>query len=75
MAAGWCPILVQFQANGSGADLFRQTGRLGGVALAGETKIQRQVVHRLQHHLQVEGTGRAGGGTGATPDRYRRPPW
>ena len=37
----------------------------GGISLAGETEIQRQSVGRLEHHAQVMGAGRAGGGAGA----------
>src|SRR6266567_6432388 len=59
------PILVQFEADGSSFDLLRQTRGQGGVAFSCKTEVQREIVHRLQHHFEVERAGSTGGGTRA----------
>ena len=59
------PILVQFQAGGTGADHLLQCLRLRGIALAGEGEIDRQTFGGLDHPHHVPGAGRAGGGRGA----------
>src|SRR2546428_11370752 len=40
------PVLVQLEPDGAGADLIEQPFGPGGVPLAGETDVQRQVVPR-----------------------------
>src|ERR1035437_8113593 len=59
------PVLVQLEAIGPGLDLLLQRRGRRGVALALEAEVHRKRIGRLQHALQVPGSGRAGGGEGA----------
>ena len=58
------PVLVELESHGPSDDLFGESFGLGRVALTEEPEVQRQVIGGLQHHGDVGGSGRAGGGTG-----------
>jgi hypothetical protein len=58
------PVLVQLEADGSGANLLFDALRQRRVALSQEPEVHRQRVHRLQHQLHVTRSRRAGGGVG-----------
>ena len=59
------PVLVQFQAHGTGTDLLAQRFGLRGIALAEQADVDGQCIGGLQHAGQMPGAGRAGGGTRA----------
>ena len=59
------PVLVQLEADRSRGDLLLQRQWQAGVALAEETEVHREAIRRLQHAVDVPGSGRAGGGVGA----------
>ena len=59
------PILVDLEADRSGAQLLGQRLPGGGVALGQQTDIHREVLDGLEHAGQVPGPGRDRGGVGA----------
>ena len=56
------PVFVELEANGACVDLLVQRIGQAGVALAQKAQVHGKGIGRLQHALQVEGAGRAGGG-------------
>src|ERR1700730_1495058 len=66
---GGAPILVQFEGAGAGLDHLDERFRLRRVALAEQTDIDWDPLHRLQHAREVPragGAGRRGGAGGPT---------
>src|SRR5713226_9591033 len=59
------PVFVQFEPDGSGADLFAQRLRRGAIALAKEAEVHRVFVGGFQHAVEVPDAGCAGGGVSA----------
>ena len=47
------PILVQFETDRTRLKHVHQSTVSGGVALAAESKVQREIVGCLQHHLDL----------------------
>ena len=62
---GGAPILVQFEAAGTGLDHLDERTRLGGVALAEKAEIDRQPLGRLQYAAEMPRSRRAGRRRGA----------
>ncbi len=62
---GRAPVLVQLERAGAALDLLDQAGGQRRIAFAGEAKVDREVVGRLDHAADMPRAGRAGGGVGA----------
>ena len=62
---GGAPVFVDFQTQGSGADLFAQRFGVGAVALAEKAEVHRKGFGGLQHAAHIPRAGGNGGGVGA----------
>ena len=59
------PVLMELQPHGARPDLLHQGLLVRAVALAQQADVHGIFLGCLQHHLQVPGAGRTGGGVGA----------